>query len=71
MYNHNDHYLKFYILRSIVLTIQNVWRLDFYKYLMKTLLQRQKRLLGFQNKQLFGFNDNQLSTTKNTFWFDE
>jgi len=38
---------------------------------MKTLLQRQKRLLGFQNKQLFVFNDNQLSTTKNTFWFDE
>ena len=29
MYNHNDHYLKFCILRSIVLTIQKVCRLDF------------------------------------------
>ena len=29
MYNHNDNYLKFCILRSIVLTIQNVCRLDF------------------------------------------
>jgi len=29
MYCHNDHYLKFCILRSIVLTIQNVCRLDF------------------------------------------
>ena len=33
VYTHNDHYLKFCILRSIVLIIQNVCRLDFlYKY---------------------------------------
>jgi len=29
MYTDNDHYLKFCILRSIVLTIQNVCRLNF------------------------------------------
>ena len=53
MYTHNDHYLKFCILRSIVLIIQNVCKLDFLQLstsealwtVVKTLLHRQKRLL--------------------------
>ena len=63
MYYHNDHYLKSCILRSIVLTIQNVYiGSTFYKYLggvVVKLLHRQKRLLSFQNEQLFVFNDKQ------------
>ena len=67
MYNHNDHYLTFCILRSIVLIIQNVCRLGFLQLstsealwtVVKTLLHCQKRLLSFQNKQLLVFNDKQ------------
>jgi len=67
MYNHNDHYLMFCILQSIVLTFQNVCWLDFLQLstsealltVVKTLLHRQKRLLSFQNEQLFVLNDKQ------------
>ena len=63
MYNHIDHYLKFCILRSIVLTIQNVCRLDSLQVPRRrcgeTLLHCQKRLLSFQNEQLFVFNAKQ------------
>jgi len=52
MYTDNDHYLKFCILRSIVLTIQNVCRLNFLQvprgHCGKTLLHRQKPLFSFQ-----------------------
>ena len=74
MYNHNEHYLMFCILRSIVLTIQNVCRLDFLQLstlealwtVVKTLLHRQKRLLSFKtNSCLCLMINNQLSTTKN------
>ena len=53
MYNHNEHYLMFCILQSIVLTIQNVCRLDFLQ------LRTSEALLSFQNEQLFVFNDKQ------------
>ena len=63
MYTDNDHYLKFCILRSIVLTIQKVCRLDFLQVPRgrcgKTLLHHQKRLLSFQNEHLFVFIDKQ------------
>ena len=64
MYNHNDHFLKFCILRSIGLTIQTVCRLDFLQLSTSEVLwwkhyYRQKRLLSFQNEQLFVFNDKQ------------
>ena len=64
MYNHNDHYLKFCILRSIGLTIQTICRLDFLQLSTSEVLwwkhyYRQKRLLSFQNEQLFVFNDKQ------------
>ena len=63
MYTDNDHYLKFCILRSIVLAIQNVCRLDFLQVPRgrcgKTLLHHQKRLLSFQNEHLFVFIDKQ------------
>jgi len=64
----------FCILRSIVLTIQNVCRLDFLQLstlealwtVVKTLLHRQKRLLSFKtNSCLCLMINNQLSTTKN------
>ena len=54
MYTDNDHYLKFCILRSIVLTIQNVCRLNFLQVyyfeivVVKTLLCCQKPLFSFQ-----------------------
>ena len=86
MYNHNDHYLKFRILSSIELTIQTVCRLDFLQLItsevlwtvVKTLLHCQKRLLSFQNEQLFVFNDKQstqyhkkqniFNSMNETFW---
>jgi len=77
MYNHNDHHLKFCILRSIVLTIQNVCRLNFLQVyyfeivVVKTLLCCQKWLLSFQNEHLFVFNDKQSTQYhKKTFQFD-
>ena len=49
MYNHNDNYLKFCILCSIVLTIQKVCRLDFLQAPRRrcghTLSHRQKQKL--------------------------
>ena len=75
MYNHNDLYLKFCILRSIVLTIQNVCRLDFLQVPRRrcgeNTITSSKRLLSFQNEQLFVFNDKQSTQYfKKTFWFD-
>jgi len=59
MYKHSDHLLKFCILRSIVLIIQKVSRLDFLKvprgHCGETLLHRQKPLVSFQNEHLFVF----------------
>jgi len=67
-------------LRSIVLTIQKVCRLDILQVLqgvvVKTLLHRQNRLLSFQNEHLFVFNDKQsiqyykhfFSLMNETFW---
>ena len=49
-------------------------RLDFLqvprRHCVKTLWHRQKRLLSFQNEQLFVFNaNNQLSTTEKKVWW--
>ena len=73
MYNHIDHYLKFCILCSIVLTIQNVCRLDSLQVPRRrcgeTLLHCQKRLLSFQNEQLFVFNDKQSTQYHKQFFY--
>ena len=70
MYTHNNHYLKFCILCSIVLTIQKVCRLDFlqvpWRRCVKTLVHRQKQLLNFQNEHLFVFNDKQSTQSHKT-----
>ena len=63
MYNQNDYFLKFCILRSIVLTIQKVCRLDCIQvpwgHCGKHCYSVKKRLLSFQNEHLFVFNDKQ------------
>ena len=63
MYNQNDYFLKFCILRSIVLTIQKVCRLDCIQvpwgHCGKHCYSVKKQLLSFQNKHLFVFNDKQ------------
>ena len=63
MYCHNDHYLKFCILHSIVLTIQNVCRRDFLKVPLRrcseNTITSSKTIVKLQNKQLFVFNDKQ------------
>ena len=68
-------YLLFCNRHSIVLTIQNVCRLDFLQVQRgrcgKTLLDREKRLLSFQKKHLFVFYVNNHLNIIKTFWFDE
>ena len=64
MYSHNDHYYKFCILRSIVLTIQKVCiNSTFYTSTSEALWWNyyivKKRLLCFQNDHLYVFNDKQ------------
>jgi len=65
MYNHNDYYLKFYILHSIVLTIQKVCRFNLLqvpRVRYGKTLHRQKRLLSFQNEHFFVFNDKPINS---------
>ena len=68
-------YLLFCNRHSIVLTIQNVCRLDFLQVQRgccgKTLLDREERLLSFQKKHLFVFYVNNHLNIIKTFWFDE
>ena len=67
----DDHYFKFFILRSVVITIEKVRGnvLGFVKVQRgrrdKTILHRQKRLLSFQNEHFLYF------VTIKAFWFEE
>ena len=72
MYNHNDYYLNFNILHSIVLTIQKVCRFNLLqvpRVRYDKTLHRQKRLLSFQNEHFFVFNDKPINSVpqKTTF----
>ena len=62
MYSQNDHYYKFWILRSNVLVGST-----FYKYTItssKTIIKISKHLFVLNDKQSIQYH-------KKTFWFDE